>query len=201
VATSSSPAEGASGGPDGSHIEVAVIGSARIAHDDPRYADAERLGRAIAAEGWTLVTGGYGGLMGAAAEGAVAGGGRAVGLPMSAWHHLTPHASNAELRWSRDYAERLNHLLAADVVVALPGGVGTLSEASLVWAAAQTEVDTAALVVVGDGWADLLRAFGARLLIDDRDLAIARWAATVDDVVGLSRAAIAEPKRRRAARG
>jgi uncharacterized protein (TIGR00730 family) len=178
-----------------------VIGSARIGRDDPRYGDAERLGRAIAAEGWALVTGGYGGLMGAAAEGASSAGGHAIGLPMSAWEHLTPHASNAELRWSADYAERLGHLLAADAVVALPGGIGTLSEASMVWAAAQTERDTAALVVVGDAWADLLTAFGAGLVVDRDDLAIARWAATVDQVVPAVREALAGPERHGNARG
>jgi uncharacterized protein (TIGR00730 family) len=201
VATSSSPAEGPSNRPDGSRIEVAVIGSARIGPDDARYADAERLGRAIAGEGWALVTGGYGGLMGAAAEGASSAGGHAIGLPMSAWEHLAPHASNAELRWSADYAERLGHLLAADVVVALPGGIGTLSEASIVWAAAQTEPDTAALVVVGDAWADLLAAFGADLVVDRDDLAIARWAATVEDVVPAVREALAGPQRHGTARG
>ena len=200
MATSSSPADDPSGR-GRSRVEVAVIGSARIAPGDARYADAGRLGRAIATEGWALVTGGYGGLMGAAAEGAASVGGHTIGLPMSAWDRLAPHGSNAELRWSGDYAERLGQLLAADVVVALPGGVGTLSEASLVWAAAQTEVDTAALVVVGDAWAELLRAFDAGLVIDDRDLAIARWAATVDDVVVLARAALAEPQRRGSARG
>jgi uncharacterized protein (TIGR00730 family) len=178
-----------------------VIGSARIGSEDPRYADAELLGRAIAAEGWALVTGGYGGLMGAAAEGAASAGGHTIGLPMSAWEHLTPHASNVELRWSADYAERLAHLLAADAVVALPGGIGTLSEASIVWAAAQTESDTAALVVVGDAWAGLLEAFGTSLVVDRDDLAIARLARTVEEVVPAVREALGAPQRRGAARG
>ena len=44
MVTSSSPAERV--------IEVGVIGSARIGPDDPRYADASRLGAALAGEGW-----------------------------------------------------------------------------------------------------------------------------------------------------
>jgi uncharacterized protein (TIGR00730 family) len=178
-----------------------VIGSARIGRDDPRYADAERLGRAVAAEGWALVTGGYGGLMGAAAEGATSAGGHAIGLPMSAWEHLTPHASNAELRWSSGYAERLGHLLAADAVVALPGGIGTLSEAAIVWAAAQTEPDTAALVIVGDAWAQLLTAFRVGLVIDRDDLNIPRWAASADEAIPAVREAIDGPRPERTARG
>jgi uncharacterized protein (TIGR00730 family) len=193
VATSSSPAERV--------IEVGVIGSARIGPDDPRYADASRLGAALAGEGWAVVTGGYGGLMGATSGGAAAAGGHTVGLPMSDWKHLAPHESNAELRWSADYAERLRHLLTADVVVALPGGIGTLSEAAMVWAAAQTEPEAAQLVLVGDDWRDVRDAVGAGLVVDADDLALARCVATVDDVVAAVRAVLSGPRDNRGPRG
>jgi len=102
---------------------------------------------------------------------------------MSDWKHLEPHASNAELRWAEDYAERLRHLMADDVVVALPGGIGTLSEAAMVWAAAQTETDAAQLVLVGTPWRDVRNAIGAGLVVDSDDLGLARCVATVDEVV------------------
>jgi uncharacterized protein (TIGR00730 family) len=184
-----------------SAVEVGVIGSARIAPDDPRYADAQRLGAALAGEGWSVVTGGYGGLMGATSGGAAAAGGYTVGLPMSDWKHLTPHESNAELRWSIDYAERLRHLLTADVVVALPGGIGTLSEAAMVWAAAQTEPDAAQLVLVGDSWRSVRDAVGAGLVVDGDDLALAHCVASVDDVVDAVRAALSGPRGNRGPRG
>lgn len=196
MATSSSPADLPS-----RTIEIGVIGSARIDPDDARYADAERLGRALAAEGWTVVTGGYGGLMGATSSGAAAGGGHTVGLPMSDWKHLTPHASNAELRWAEDYAARLRHLMAADVVVALPGGIGTLSEAAMVWAAAQTEADAAQLLLVGAPWRDVREAIGAGLVVDSDDLALARCVATVDEVVDAVRQVLDRPNAVRGARG
>ena len=193
MATSSSPAE--------NPVEIGVIGSARIDPDDARYADAERLGRALADEGWAVVTGGYGGLMGATSSAASAGGGHTVGLPMSDWKHLTPHESNAELRWSADYAERLRHLLTCDAVVALPGGIGTLSEAAIVWAAAQTEPGAASLVLVGAEWADVHRAIGDGLVVDPDDLALAVCVATVEDVVDAIRAALAAERNLRGARG
>jgi uncharacterized protein (TIGR00730 family) len=196
VATSSSPAEPRSG-----RVEVGVIGSARIGPDDPRHADAERLGRALAGVGWTVVTGGYGGLMGATSGAAAAAGGHTVGLPMSAWEHLVPHESNAELRWSADYAERLRHLLTCDAVVALPGGIGTLSEAAIVWAAAQTEPRAACLVLVGEAWLEVHRAIGTGLVVDPDDLELARCVATVDDVVPAIRATLAGQRTVRGARG
>ncbi len=193
MATSSSPAD--------TSIEIGVIGSARIGPDDPRYADAERLGRALAGEGWAVVTGGYGGLMGATSSAASAAGGHTVGLPMSDWQHLVPHESNAELRWSADYAERLRHLLTADVVVALPGGIGTLSEAAIVWAAAQTEPGAASLVLVGADWSDVHRAIGAGLVVDPDDLSLAVCVETVDDVVPAIKTALAEERALRGPRG
>jgi uncharacterized protein (TIGR00730 family) len=195
VATSSSPAE------SDRRVEIGVIGSARIQPDDLRYADATRLGRALAGEGWAVVTGGYGGLMGATSVGAAAVGGHTVGLPMSDWKHLTPHESNAELRWSVDYAERLRHLLLCDVVVALPGGIGTLSEAAMVWAAAQTEPRAAQLVLVGRSWEAVRDAVGDGLVVDADDLALARCVATVDDVPDAVRAALSGPRDTRGPRG
>jgi uncharacterized protein (TIGR00730 family) len=189
VATSSSP------------VEIAVIGSARIKSDDPRYDDGVRLGAVLAAEGWTVMTGGYGGLMGAVASGAVAQGGHTIGLPMRAWDHLQPDPNHAELRWSDDYAERMRHLLAARVVVALPGGVGTLAEASAVWAAAQTEPGSASLVVVGAGWARLLEAFGRELVVDASDLGLAHVADRVEDVVPVVRDLVDSPGPTLGARG
>jgi uncharacterized protein (TIGR00730 family) len=197
VATSSSPAETGAA----RTVEIAVIGSARITPDDPRYADAERLGRALAGEGWVVVTGGYGGLMGATSSSAAAAGGHTVGLPMSAWEHLVPHESNAELRWSADYAERIRHLLTADAVVALPGGIGTLSEASIVWAAAQTEPSAAALILVGEAWRGVRDAIGTGLVVDQDDVALARCVDEVDDVVAAVHDALALPHTVRGARG
>jgi uncharacterized protein (TIGR00725 family) len=150
---------------------VGVVGSARLEPPDPRCALAEQTGAAIAAQGWTMITGGYGGLMEVASRAAAEAGGRVIGLPMRGWDNLTPNKWNNELRWSTTYAERLAHLLAADAVVVLDGGIGTLSEAATVWAALQTEPDAADLVFLGTGWEPVLRAFTTHLVIDDRDLA------------------------------
>jgi uncharacterized protein (TIGR00730 family) len=170
VAISSSPAD--AGSPQPGPAEVAVLGSARIGPGEPWHDAARRLGCLLAEQGWTVVTGGYGGLMAAASGGAAAAGGHTVGLPMSAWQHLTPDPSHAELRWSDDYAQRLAFLLATRVAIALPGGIGTLAEAAAVWAAAQTEPGTARLVLAGGPWRRLVAAFGDQLIVDENDLAL-----------------------------
>jgi uncharacterized protein (TIGR00730 family) len=193
VATSSSPVD--------FPTTVAVLGSASIEQTDQRWQDARALGGALAERGWTVLTGGYDGLMGAVAEGARSAGGHTVGLPMAAWEHLTPHPANAELRWSDNYADRVAHLLAADVAVALPGGVGTLAEASLIWAAAQTEPGAARLVLVGDAWRQVIDQLGRTFVIAPDDLTIPAMADEVSDIVDAVERALIAPRSGSSARG
>lgn len=178
-----------------------MLGSARLGPEDPRHQEAELLGRQLAAQGWTVVTGGYGGLMAAVARGAAAAGGRTVGLPMRAWTHLNPDASNAELRWSDSYSERLAHLLATRVAIALTGGIGTLAEATAVWAAAQTEPGATQLVLAGPAWPALMTAFAERLVVGPPDLALPVVAETIDEVVPAVRRLLAVPAAALGARG
>ena len=168
---------------------VAVLGSARLGSDDPRWHEARALGAALAAAGWTVMTGGYGGLMAATAQGAHEAGAVVVGLPMSAWADLEPSEYVSELRWSADYAERLGHILGADVVIGLPGGIGTLAEATVVWSALQTEPGAARLVLFGVAWQRLVEAFGAELVVGAEDLRLARVALDVEAAVAMTEAA------------
>ena len=158
---------------------------------------AEQIGAAIAAAGWTLMTGGYGGLMGVAARAAFEAGGRVVGLPMRGWTALTPNQWNHELRWSDDYPSRIGHLLAADAIVAVDGGIGTLSEAAIAWSVLQTEPVAADLIFLGAGWPPVLSALAEHLVIDDRDLAQVNVYAKADEVI--AHIAGNEPRRVRVA--
>jgi predicted Rossmann-fold nucleotide-binding protein len=144
---------------------------------------AEQIGAAIAAEGWTLMTGGYGGLMEVTSRAAAQAGGRVVGLPMRGWTALTPNQWSHELRWSDSYPERLAHLLGADAIVAVDGGIGTLSEAALAWSALQTEPVAADLIFLGAGWPPVLRSFADHLVIDERDLVQVTVYANAQEVI------------------
>jgi uncharacterized protein (TIGR00725 family) len=166
VDISSSPADGRQ------RLRVGVIGSARLGEESPAWAVGEELGRLLGAAGCTVVTGGYGGLMAAVSKGAASAGGHVIGLPMRTWPHLVPNEWNRELEWADGYPSRLASLLSCQAVVALDGGVGTLSELAVIWAAAQTEADPAKLVVVGERWRRLLNAFGDYLVADSGDLSL-----------------------------
>lgn len=168
---------------------VAVLGSARLGPEDPRWHEARALGAALGARGWTVMTGGYGGLMAATAQGAAESGATVVGLPMTSWVGLEPSEYVSELRWSADYAERLTHILGADVVIALPGGIGTLAEATVVWSALQTEPGAARLVLYGAAWHRLVQDFGDQLVVGIEDLRLARVALDVEQAVEMTDAA------------
>jgi uncharacterized protein (TIGR00730 family) len=104
--------------------------SSRSAHPD-YYAAARRVGEILAAEGATVVYGGgASGSMGALAEGALAAGGRVVGVIPHFMSELEwAHRNLSELHLVDNMRERKHRMLEdADAVVALPGGCGTLEE-------------------------------------------------------------------------
>jgi hypothetical protein len=99
---------------------------------DPVYfAAAECLGRELARNGATIVYGGGAvGLMGALAQGALAEGGKVIGIIPGFMNELEwGHKSITELRIVRDMHERKRLMIQnANAVVALPGGSGTFEE-------------------------------------------------------------------------
>lgn len=93
--------------------------------------DAARLGGILARAGCEVVYGGGSrGSMGAIADGALAAGGRVVGiLPRFMADLEWGHAGLTRLELVEDMRERKHRLLTgSDAVVALPGGSGTLEE-------------------------------------------------------------------------
>jgi uncharacterized protein (TIGR00725 family) len=156
------------------------------------------MGSAIAERGWITLTGGYGGLMAVASRAAAERGGTVIGLPMRGWAALTPNRWNHELRWSDTYPQRMAQLLAADAIVVLDGGIGTLSEAAIAWAALQTEPETPDLIFLGGSWRPVLAAVAAHLVVSDRDLAQVTTCASAEEAA--AHIARAGPRKRRASR-
>lgn len=123
---------------------IAVIGPGDGATDDDRT-HARDAGERLAREGVVVLSGGLGGVMGAAAEGVRAGGGTCVGL--------LPGSSRAEAHPAHSVAiptglgEMRNALLvrAADAVLAINTSWGTMSEVALA-------VRTGVPVVMLGGW-------------------------------------------------
>lgn len=181
--------------------EVAVLGSARLTESDEWWMHAHRLGGLLADAGWAVVTGGYGGLMAAVSQGVHERGGLVVGLPMHHWTELAPNRWNADLRWSSDYGTRLNHILRCTAAIALPGGVGTLSELAVIWAASQTEAHALPLVLLGACWPPVIATIREQLVICDRDLNLLHFAATPEEAVRAVQAGLQDQGQREGSRG
>ena len=114
-----------------SNFRVCVYcGSSR--NCDPVFLEAAAsLGRELARNGATIVYGGGAvGSMGALAEGALAEGGKVIGIIPVFMNELNwGHKGITELRVVRDIHERKRLMIQdANAVVALPGGSGTLDE-------------------------------------------------------------------------
>jgi uncharacterized protein (TIGR00730 family) len=99
---------------------------------DPEYhAAARRLGELLAADGRPVIYGGSRiGSMGALADGALAAGGRVIGvLPRFLKDLEVSHDGLTELHVVEDMRTRKHLMLSrSEAVVALPGGCGTLEE-------------------------------------------------------------------------
>jgi len=112
-------------------IVVGVMGPSSC---DPDTAAAARaLGRGVAARGAVLLTGGRGGVMEAAAEGARAAGGLTVGVLPGAGPDETHTNAFIDVALFTGVGEARNwiNVCSSDVVIAVGGGFGTLSEIAL----------------------------------------------------------------------
>ncbi|MCB9795564.1 MAG: TIGR00725 family protein [Alphaproteobacteria bacterium] len=114
---------------------VAVVGSALA--DPTVLAAAEALGRGLVDAGWRVATGGKGGVMEAASRGAR----QAPGWFDGAVIGVLPGADTSEanafveivLPTGMGYARNVLLVGMADLVIAIAGGSGTLSEVAMAW--------------------------------------------------------------------
>jgi uncharacterized protein (TIGR00725 family) len=118
---------------------IGVMGGA-VASDSVT-ANAYEVGRLVAEQGWVLLNGGRNaGVMAASAMGASEAGGLVVGvLPGESPASASPFVDIAIPTGMGD-ARNIINVLASDVVIALPGGAGTISEVALALKSGKTVI-------------------------------------------------------------
>jgi hypothetical protein len=141
---------------------VTIFGSARAKPGTQPYEVVKQLGADLAALGCDIVTGGGPGLMQAANEGAqsrsagerVQSVGIRVELPFE--QEVNPFVQEASEH--QTFFTRLHHfVLMSDAYVVVPGGIGTVLEAMLVWQLLQVRhLHDTPLVFAGEMWAELV---------------------------------------------
>src|SRR3954469_17550175 len=124
------------------------------------------LGARLAEAGFTICTGGYLGIMEAASRGAREKGGRVYGIVMNQFK-AEPNRYLTDKVATNHFYDRLQNLITRSVgFVAMRGGMGTVTEVSLVWNKLQTGViGKRPIVLVGDSWKPVVETWQKYLVV------------------------------------
>src|SRR5881398_2670543 len=163
---------------------ITIFGGSKCREGDAEYAQALRVGEMLADAGFTICTGCYSGVMEAASRGAHERGGRVIGITMNQFKS-EPNRYLTEKVPSEHFYERLQRLITRSVgYIALRGGMGTVTEISLVWNKLQTGVlDPRPLVLLGDCWPPVVKQWQRHLAVTDADVDILNFARTPEEAV------------------
>jgi len=163
---------------------VTIFGGAKCGELDPEYEHARRLGQLLAEAGFTICTGGYLGVMEAASRGAHERGGRVLGIVMNQFK-AEPNRYLTDKVATPHFYERLQQLITRSVgFIAVRGGMGTVTELSLVWNKIQTKViGPRPLVLLGDCWPPIVRVWQEHLVVSDTDVTALDFARTPEEAV------------------
>jgi uncharacterized protein (TIGR00725 family) len=138
-------------------LRVTVFGSSRPREGDADYEEAGVLGRVLAESGYSVCSGGYGGVMEGVSRGAKEAGGKTYGVTAEFFKARANPWIDVEVRVAA-WQERLFELIhVADGFVACKGGTGTLVELAVVWEMLNKSVMPGKpFAVLGDFWQPIL---------------------------------------------
>jgi len=175
---------------------VSVFGSSSPSPESADYQTAMALGRLLAQAGFIVMSGGYRGTMEAVSRGAREAGGFTIGVTVDTFDRWGLKANpylDVEIKFPT-LPQRLLYLVTAgDALIALPGGIGTLSEMALAWSLLQTgEIPRRPFLLLGSRWRRLLEAYLDPLYIREADAAILQLVETPEEAVA---ALQAQPER------
>jgi uncharacterized protein (TIGR00730 family) len=136
---------------------VTVFGSSRPRENDSEYEEARELGRTLAAHGFSVCSGAYGGVMAAVSRGAKEAGAKTYGVTAEFFNVRANAWIDVEVRVAT-WQERLFELIRiGDAFVTCKGGTGTLVELAVVWEMLNKSVITGKpLVALGSFWSPIV---------------------------------------------
>lgn len=174
---------------------IAVYGSDLLKTDEPDYFAAYEIGKGLGAVGFTIMTGGYKGVMEAASRGAAEVGAHVIGVTCSPLEVVRRQKPNQWVERIVPYdtlRERIVHLaMRADGYVVMPGGVGTMSELMLVWDLMRArEIPPRPLVCYSPFWEHILAPLRATSQVPAVSWEMVLFASTPGEVVEMIRAGV-----------
>jgi len=146
---------------------VSIFGSARTKPDEPYYQKAVEIAGMLAENGFTVITGGGGGIMEAANKGAAEKNGKSVGLNITLPFEQAPNPyANIKVEFNYFFVRKVMFVKYAMAYVIMPGGFGTLDELFEAVTLIQTKrVKPLPVILFGsEYWGGLVEWIKARLL-------------------------------------
>ena len=165
---------------------ITVFGGSRCGPDSDEYQEALTLGRLLVEAGFEVCSGGYAGVMEAISRGAHEAGGHVIGVTMNQFKSA-PNSYLKKIEPSADFYQRLQILIQeSSGYIALRGGMGTVTEVSLVWNKLVMNVlPNRPLILLGECWPKTLECLRQHLVISESDLTHLQFARTAEDAVTL----------------
>lgn len=157
---------------------VTIFGSARVAPGSPEYVLAEQMGRNLVEAGFSVITGGGGGVMEAGNKGATEAGGHSVGLNIELPFEQRPNPyANVRLSFRYFFVRKVIFVKYSVAYIVMPGGFGTLDELAEALTLIQTKrIRPFPVILMGsDYWSGLVdwikktQLAGGKISPDDLD--------------------------------
>lgn len=171
---------------------VSVFGSARTTPDNPHYELGVKVGSALAAAGFAVITGGGPGAMEAVNKGASEAGGQSLGLGIELPRETSLNEYvGVGLNFRYFFVRKTMFVKYSQGYIVLPGGVGTLDELFEAITLSQTgKINQFPIVLMGTKvWGGLIEWMRTTMLVDGRinqsDLDMLTVTDDVDEAVEL----------------
>ncbi len=173
---------------------VTVFGSARFPEGHPWYELAREVGRAIAREGWTVMTGGGPGIMEAANRGAREAGGASLGCNITLPREQKPNRYlDRFVEFEHFFVRKVMLVKYSHAFVVLPGGFGTMDEVFETLTLAQTgKIRALPVVAMGSAYWTQLHDYLRNTMIaagtiDASDLSLLQATDAVEEAMAIMR--------------
>lgn len=171
---------------------ITFFGDSAIPEQDPIYKDVWNCARELAIQKFSIVNGGGPGIMKAATDGAIAGGGNTIAVywePKLATYFEGKNLANvtAESEGFSNYMMRTLGLIEkGDAFVVCKGGTGTISELGMVWCLAKLYYGCHKPVILyGDFWDELIESIQKAMIIDEVELGVLYQANSPEQVLSI----------------
>ncbi len=167
---------------------ISVFGAATVAQSDPLNEWSYEVGAELAKARYTVMTGGYGGVMEMTSKGANEAGGHVIGVTIpkvNLFFERTVNKWVIEERQMDTFHDRLFHLAQqANGYVVMPGGVGTAQELVEVWQLLRLNmIPLRPLVCYGDFWRPVVETLVNSPYVPPTNVPLVNFAHSAKDVV------------------